>query len=166
MSARLSRRLLGWLPGGVVVLTVFSAALVPADDSAPAAGTKVVHTGVQFDAFSRHLQNAIRANRMGIVAMASASAGAAARGVKIPGNQVIMVFRNDFAVRMLEASVAAGIEAPLRFYLTENPDGAATLTYRTPSSVFAPYRSPALDKMARELDVIFAKIVADAQAKR
>ena len=34
-----------------------------------------------------------------------------------------MVFRNDYAVRMLQASVPAGIEAPLRLYVTENADG-------------------------------------------
>ena len=78
------------------------------------------------------------------------------------GNLVLGVFRNDFAIRMLEASVPSGIEAPLRFYLTENADGTATLTYRTPSAVFAPYGSAALDEMARELDAIWARIVQDA----
>jgi len=58
--------------------------------------------------------------------------------------------------------VPAGIEAPLRFYITENADGTATLTYRQPSAVFAPYAVPALDEMACELDEIFARIAADA----
>ena len=31
--------------------------------------------------------------------------------------------RNDFAVRVLEADASAGIEAPIRFYLTESTDG-------------------------------------------
>jgi uncharacterized protein (DUF302 family) len=39
-----------------------------------------------------------------------------------------LVFRNDYAVRMLEASIPAGIEAPLRFYVTENPDGQTRLS--------------------------------------
>jgi uncharacterized protein (DUF302 family) len=77
---------------------------------------------------------------------------------------VVMVFHPKFAVRMLEASVPAGIEAPLRFYITENADGTTTLTYRDPSSVFAPYGSKKLDEMARELDGIFAKIAADASS--
>ncbi|MDD1012050.1 hypothetical protein M5G27_31970, partial [Pseudomonas shahriarae] len=37
----------------------------------------------------------------GAAGLASASKGAAARGVNIPGNVVLMVFRNDYAVRML-----------------------------------------------------------------
>ena len=72
-----------------------------------------------------------------------------------------MVYRNDFAVRMLAASVAAGIEAPLRFYFTEDAGGTATLTWRTPSAVFAPYESADLDAMARELDAIWEDIVRD-----
>jgi uncharacterized protein (DUF302 family) len=76
---------------------------------------------------------------------------------------VMMVYRPDFAIRMLNASVPAGIEAPIRYYITEDPGtGKATLTYRTPSSVFAPYKNAALDAMAKELDVIFAKIASDA----
>ena len=77
---------------------------------------------------------------------------------------VVMVFHPRFAVRMLEASVPAGIEAPLRFYITENADGTTTLTYREPSSVFAPYDNADLDAMAKELDAIFARIAADASS--
>jgi uncharacterized protein (DUF302 family) len=79
---------------------------------------------------------------------------------------VVGVYHPRFAVRMLKASVPAGIEAPLRFYITENPDGTATLTYRKPSATFAPYKSEALDEMAKELDVIFAGIASDAVAKK
>ena len=102
---------------------------------------------------------------MGLVASASASRGAAARGIKIPGNAILMVFRNDFAVRMLEASIPAGIEAPLRFYITENADGSATLSYRMPRAIFAPYGSPRLDTLAAELDPIFAAIARDATGR-
>jgi len=97
-----------------------------------------------------------------IVAQASASAGAAKRGVRIPGDAVVMVFRNDFAVRMLRADVAAGLEAPIPIHVYETPNGKAALAYRRPSTVFRPYRSKPLDAMAKELDAIFAKIVADA----
>lgn len=125
-------------------------------------GMVTVKAASGFAATEQRLEKAIAANGMGLVARASASSGAAARGVKIPGNAVLMVFRNDYAVRMLAASVPAGIEAPLRIYLTENPDGSAALSYRRPSAVFAPYASAALDAMAKELDPVFDKIVHDA----
>jgi uncharacterized protein (DUF302 family) len=63
---------------------------------------------------------------------------------------------------MLAASVPAGIEAPLRIYVTENPDRTASITYRKPTAVFGPYGSKALDEMAGELDPIFQRIVRDA----
>jgi len=130
--------------------------------AAPRAGTVVIETTAPYAAAWPKLKAAIQNNRMGIVARASASAGAKSRGVNIPGNMVIGVFRNDFAVRMLAASVEAGVEAPLRFYLTENTDGNARLSYRKPSAVFAPYGNADLDKLAKELDAIFETIAAEA----
>jgi len=159
--SRLSR----WAVHAVAVTTlmvVIAASAAGADTPAPLPGTVTVKTSHQFDTLVDRVEKAIAKHKMGLVAQASASRGAAARGVKIPGNAVLMVFRNDYAVRMLKASVAAGIEAPLRIYLTENAHGTASLTYRTPSAVFAPYRNPALDEMAKELDGIFEGIVRDA----
>lgn len=132
-----------------------------AGNPTPYPGTKIVKSGHSYQALTGRLMKAIRKNKMGIVARASATMGAKSIGVTIAGNMVIMIFRPDFAVRMLKASVPAGIEAPIRFYVTEDADGKATLTYRTPSSIFRPYGSADLDKMAAELDVILAKIVHD-----
>jgi len=50
-------------------------------------------------------------------------------------------------VRILKSSVPSDIEAPLRFYLTENADRTATLTYREPSAVFGAYGSSDLDEI-------------------
>jgi uncharacterized protein (DUF302 family) len=131
-------------------------------DVAALPGTRTVASPHGFDATVSRLEKSIEANKMGLVARASASAGAAARGVKIPGNVVLMVFRNDYAVRMLAASVPAGIEAPLRIYVTQDARGKVGVTWRTPGAVFAPYRKAELDALARELDAIFEKIVGDA----
>ena len=125
-------------------------------------GTHTVASPYGFEALAARLEKAIESNKMGLVAQASASRGAAGRGVKIRGNLVLMVFRNDYAVRMLAASVPAGIEAPLRIYVTEDADGKASVTWRAPSAVFAPYGGAELNSMARELDPVFEKIVRDA----
>jgi uncharacterized protein (DUF302 family) len=127
-------------------------------------GTVTITTPHPFDGLLQRLEQAIADQRMGLVAMASASRGAASRGVTIPGNAVVMVYRNDYAVRMLAASVEAGFEAPLRIYVTEQPDGTASLTYRRPTAVFSPYGNADIDAMARELDPVFAAIVAAAAA--
>lgn len=115
-----------------------------------------------FDTLWERLSSAVKAHDMLLVSRASASRAAKGRGIDIPGNGVFGVFRNDFAVRMLQASVPAGIEAPLRFYLTENADGTTTLTYRKPSAVFAPYGGAELEAMAAELDGIFSRIATQA----
>jgi uncharacterized protein (DUF302 family) len=147
--------------GTLALLMSFGAA---AGNATPFPGTHVIKTGHSYSAMVEKLPKAVARNKMGVVAKASATLGAKKIGVTIPGNMVVMVFHPKFAVRMLQASVPAGIEAPLRFYITENADGTTTLTYRDPSSVFAPYGSAELDKMARELDAIFASIAADASS--
>lgn len=136
-------------------------AMASADNPTPFPGTVVISTAHGYETLVERLLAAVRANDMGVVARASATAGAKSLGVTIPGNQVVMVFHPRFAVRMLKASVPAGIEAPLRYYVTENEDGTATLTYRKPTSVFSPYENAELDAMAHELDEIFARIATE-----
>ena len=154
----------------VAALLVFFSATIAtpsvADNATPYPGTQVIKTGHSYKTLIARLDAAVKANRMGLVTRASATLGARTVLKKeIPGNMVVGVYHPRFAVRMLEASVPAGIEAPLRFYITENADNTATLTYRKPSSTFAPYGSARLDEMAKELDVIFANIAADATGK-
>lgn len=146
----------------LALATLLLAGGLAAAADTPYPGTRTVASKHGFDALVSRVEAAVSEQKMGLVAQASASRGAAARGVKIPGNAVLMVFRNDYAVRMLQASVPAGIEAPLRIYVTENADGTASLTYRTPSAVFAPYGSDKLGEMAKELDPIFERIVRHA----
>jgi len=150
---------------GIVVLALMVAlSFRPAEaaNATPYPGTHVIKTKSSFAGLRKKLEAAVQANKMYVVTRASASGGSAGRGIKILGNLVIGVYRNDFAVRMLKASVPSGIEAPLRFYVTENSDGTATLTYREPSAVFAPYDSAGLTGMAKELDAIWRRIAAQA----
>ncbi len=51
---------------------------------------------------------------MGIVGNACATCSAKSIGVTIPGNTVIIIYNPHFAVRLLKASEASEIEAPLR----------------------------------------------------
>ncbi len=141
-----------------------SSAVDAAASDYPYEGVIEIDTPHDFDTLWERLEAAVSDHEMLLLYQASASRGAAGRGIEITGNAVFGVYRNDFAVRMLAASVPAGIEAPLLFYLTEQADGTARLTYRQPTAVFAPYGSADLDTMAAELDSIFAGIAADAAA--
>lgn len=146
----------------IIFAMIFTMSLTAA---APAFGGEMplFRTKAPFLQAEKNLTAAIKKNKMGLVSKASATHGAAAIGVKIKGNRVFGVYHPRFAVRMLRASIPAGIEAPIRIYLYENADGTATITYKKPSDVFRPYESADLDKMAAELDAIFAKIVQDAR---
>lgn len=135
---------------------------------APRQGWAVHDTAQGYSELLDSLKTAIKAEGMYLVTQAGPTAAAARRGITIPGNRVLGVYRNDYAVRALATSTAAMIEAPIRFYVTENDDGTATLSYRTPSAVFAPYLDEGgaeLSAIAAELDAIFAAIAAGAVAK-
>ncbi|MGB7240966.1 MAG: DUF302 domain-containing protein [Sulfitobacter sp.] len=131
----------------------------------PREGWVVIATSKSHADLKAGLNAAVKANKMGVVTKAGPTAAARNRGITIPENQVVGVFNNDFAVRMLALSTAAMIEAPLRFYLTEDPGGTATLSYKTPSFVFAPYANEGgadLVALAKELDARFATIAQAA----
>jgi len=130
-------------------------------------GLEVIDTPYGFEELETRLAAAIEDAGMLRVFKASASRFAKTRGVDMPDDSVYGVFRNDFAVTMIEANPLAGTEAPILFHVMGNPDGAATLAYKRPSAVFAPYDDPTghLRAMAAELDIIFAMIAAQATAK-
>jgi len=112
--------------------------------------------------------NAAKRHKIAVVAVASATVGVErALQETIPGNMVIGLYHPRFAKRTLAASIPAGIEAPIRIYVTENPDGTATLSYKKPSFIFAPYMEEGgagLKELATELDALFDAIVKDAAA--
>lgn len=127
-------------------------------------GWAVHPTDKPFDTLVADTVGAVKASALAVVTQAGPTGAAAARGITIPGNRVIGVFNNDFAVRVLEQSTAAMIEAPIRFYITENDDGTATLSYKTPSFVFAPYMggNDELAVIAAELDTAFHAVALGA----
>lgn len=132
---------------------------------APREGWSVTPTTKPYDALIDAVKTAAKANGMGVVTQAGPTGAARNRGVTIPGNRVIGLFNNLYAVDVLSLSTAAMIEAPIRMYVTENADGTATLSYKTPTTVFTPYleeAGPELARIAAELDTIFATIAATA----
>lgn len=149
----------------LMVLAALAAFPAAASDLEGRAGFKVIETSFAFGELVDRVKAAVKAEKLGLVTQASASAGAKGQGIIIPGNRVMGVYRNDYARRMLAASVAAGIEAPIRFYVTENPDKSATLSWKTPSHVFAPYMDEGgadLKALAEELDGVFEAIAKRA----
>lgn len=148
----------------LAVIAVMLPSLALADPQ-PRPGWQVIETDLDHAALVARMTDAIAEEGMGLVTQAGPTAAARNRGVEIPENLVMGVFRNDYAVRILGLSTAAMIEAPIRFYLTEDPDGTARLSWKTPSHVFAPYADDggsALAEAAAELDAIFEAIAERA----
>lgn len=128
-------------------------------------GWAIHSTAKSYQALVADTKAAVKDNGLIVVTQAGPTKAAAARGIIIPGNLVIGAFNNDYAVRVLETSVNAMIEAPIRFYVTENADGTATLSYKTPSHVFAPYAQQGgepLQEIAAELDKKFQAVAESA----
>lgn len=135
------------------------------DDLTACDGWSVTPTTKIFSALMKDTRATVRANGMIVVTQAGPMDAAKKRGIIIPGNQFIGVFNNDYAVKTLDTSTAAMIEAPISMYVTENDDGTAKLSYKTPTTVFAPYADEggaALASLSIQLDVLFPKITADA----
>jgi uncharacterized protein (DUF302 family) len=152
----------------MLVRPVSAADEVEVADIAPRDGWQVIATDRSFDALLDSLRAAVPAAGMGLVTEAGPTETAAGRGITIPGNRVVGVFNNDFAVRTLALSTAAMIEAPIRFYVTEDGDGGASLSWKRPGTVFAPYMDdagPGLAEIAAELDAKFEEIAAAATGR-
>ena len=152
----------------VLVAALFVAGQALAGSIAPRDGWAVHDTDKPFGQLVDDLKAAAKAEGLFVVTQAGPTAAAKRRGITIPGNRVIGVFNNKYAVRVIRLSVPAMIEAPIRFYVTEDDDGTATLSYKTPSHVFAPYTGEAgadLKAVATELDGVFDAIATQAVAK-
>ena len=136
-----------------------------AADLAPRPGWEVLPTSKSHADLVADTRAAVNASALSVITQAGPTGAAAARGIEIPGNVVIGIYNNDFAVRVLRLSTPAMIEAPIRLYVTENADGTATLGYKRPSFVFAAYAEEGGEELmaiAAELDRIFADIAAAA----
>ena len=152
----------------VLILLVSSPASADSDSVTPREGWRVIQTEQTYSQLLSSVRQAVSEEGMGVVTDVGPTETAAQRGEDIPGNRVLGVFRNDFAVRAVRASVPAMIEAPIRFYVTEEKDGTATLSWKTPSHVFTPYFESGgadLKAVAEELDRIFEAIGATATEK-
>ncbi len=111
------------------------------------------------DEAAEKLIAAIAAYPMGLVAHINGQANCAKKGIAVPADQVLEVFRPDYAVKVWAAEKTAGIDIPLRIHLYE-VNGRTWVAYRPAVEVFKPYVNPQLDVLGGELDVIFNHLLA------
>lgn len=111
------------------------------------------------DDIAQVLITSIELNNMRLVAHINGQANAAKIGKTVPADQILEVFRPDFAVRVWQACKPAGMDIPLRIHVYEDAAGNTTVAFRTASETFAPYDSPELSAIGKELDEIFGEIL-------
>lgn len=104
------------------------------------------------------LQGIEQAN-MRLVAHIDGQANAAKMGKQVPADQILEVFRPDFAIRVWAACKPAGHDIPLRIHVYED-DGQVKVACRMPGEVFAPFQSAELATIGSELDTLFSTILA------
>ncbi len=105
------------------------------------------------------LQEAVAAYPMGLVAHINGQANCAKKGIAVPADQILEIFRPDFAIRVWKAEKTAGIDIPLRIHLYDQ-DGKTHVMFRTPHKVFAPYNNVELMNIAEELAPSFNTILS------
>jgi uncharacterized protein (DUF302 family) len=123
---------------------------------------KTLRVKTSADEAARILTEAVAGYPMGLVAHINGQQNCAKKGLAVPADQILEVFRPDFAIRVWKAEKAAGIDIPLRIYVYE-ADGETVVTHRTASETFAPYDNPELMAIAKELEPIFDTILASLE---
>ena len=111
------------------------------------------------DTAAAKLIEAAQAVPMGLVAHINGQANAAKKGLSVPADQILEIFRPDFAIRVWQAHKPAGIDIPLRIHLYAS-EGKTVVAFRTALEVFAPYANPALSSIAADIGPIFSGILA------
>lgn len=119
---------------------------------------KTIKTSLNVEDTVSTLLAGIDAENMRVVAHINGQANAAKMGKEVPADQVLEVFRPDFAIRVWEACKPAGLDIPIRIHVYEDGD-AVKVTCRMPGMVFAHFGSAELDEIGAELDTIFNHIL-------
>src|ERR1700760_642979 len=83
-------------------------------------------------------------------------------GYEIGAARQILFFHPRYVVRMLEADPTSLPEAPLKFVLLAQPDGATALRWLDPAASFARYGNPVLTALGKELAELCEKLAAIA----
>ena len=120
---------------------------------------KTLTSALSADETVNALLAGIEAENMRVVAHINGQANAAKMGKAVPADQILEVFRPDFAIRVWSACKPAGHDIPLRVHVYEEDD-AVKVACRLPSEVFAAFDTPALAEIGVELDGIFNNILS------
>jgi uncharacterized protein (DUF302 family) len=105
------------------------------------------------------LKTGVEAVGLRVVAHINGQANAKLIGKEVPADQILEIFRPDYAIRVWDACKPAGHDIPLRIHVYDD-QGTTKVACRLPSTTFAAFDSPALAAIGNELDGLFEQILA------
>lgn len=117
-------------------LTTAAQAQLPA---LPTSDTTVFESEMPFADFLKNVRRQIDRARMITIAVTCPTCGARSLGVTIPEARVILFFNRFFAARVHSENLAAGLEAPIRFFIYADSEGQGVVHYKKPSVIFGAY---------------------------
>ena len=123
---------------------------------------KVLTTSATADEAVTKLLAGIEAQNMRIVAHINGQANAAKMGKEVPADQILEVFRPDYAIRVWSACKPAGHDIPLRIHIYDDA-GKTMVSCRMPTETFSSYGSDELNAVGVELDGIFNSILESVE---
>lgn len=119
---------------------------------------KTLTSALDADTVIKHLKQGVEEAGLRIVGQINGQANARLIGKEVPPDQILEIFRPDFAVRVWAVCKPAGIDIPLRIHVYGNGSGTC-VACRMPSEVFASYANEDLAGIGVELDALFHAIL-------
>jgi uncharacterized protein (DUF302 family) len=119
-----------------------------------------MHSPFDMNSTVEKLLASVESANMRLVSHIDGQKNAEKIGKIVPADQILEVFRPDYAVRVWSACKAAGIEIPLRIHIYEDSSGQAHVSHIPASELFSKYQVSALNEIAEELDRIFNEILS------
>ena len=120
---------------------------------------KTITSKLSADQAVERLTAAVAEVNLRVVAHINGQANAAKLGKTVPADQILEIFRPDFAIRVWAVCKPAGHDIPLRIHVYEEHD-QTKVACRMPSETFQPFASAELDAIAAELDLLFDQVLA------
>lgn len=119
---------------------------------------KTLTSALDADGTIERLKQGVDDAGLRIAAHINGQANARLIGKEVPADQILEIFRPDYALRVWAACKPAGIDIPLRIHVYDDA-GATRVACRMPSSVFAPFDNEPLAAIGTELDALFERIL-------
>ena len=119
-----------------------------------------MHSSFDLKSTVEKLLASVESANMRVVSHIDGQKNAEKIGKIVPADQILEVFRPDYAVRVWSACKPAGIEIPLRIHIYEDSSGQVHVSHIPASELFSKYQVPALNEVGEELDQIFNQILS------